>query len=441
MKRFTFIIFIFILSNCSFDNKTGIWNNNNVSVSKDDSIFKDFETLNTDEETFNSTIEPINNFKPVIDKAKIKLKWLDEFYQNSNNPENFNYKNLNKLVFKSKKLSRYDINDKILFDGSYLIAADTKGNIILYSIEQKNIIYTFNFYKKKFKKIKKKLKLIIDKDIIYVADNIGYLYAFDYKKEKLLWAHNYKIPFRSNLKIVKDNLLVADQNNSLYIINKLDGKKIRIIPTEETILKNTFINSLAFNESSFFFLNTYGSLYSLTNADNAINWFLNLNQSTNLNASGLFYSKAISIHNKKIIITTNPYLYILDSETGRTTSKINMSSLVRPVASGQSLFLITQNNLLVSLNINTGKINYSLNINQKIADLLKTKKKSIDIKSLSLVNNELFIFLKNSYIVKFSVNGKIKKITKMPVKMKSTPIFINDSILYLNNKNQLTIVN
>ena len=94
--------------------------------------------------------------KPVIDKAKIKLKWLDEFYQNSNNPENFNYKNLNKLVFKSKKLSRYDINDKILFDGSYLIAADTKGNIILYSIEQKNIIYTFNFYKKKFKKIKKK---------------------------------------------------------------------------------------------------------------------------------------------------------------------------------------------------------------------------------------------------------------------------------------------
>ena len=61
----------------------------------------------------------------------------------------------------------------------------------------------FNFYKKKYKKIKKKLNFIIENGIIYVSDNIGYLYAFNYKTKKFLWAKNYKIPFRSNIKLKK----------------------------------------------------------------------------------------------------------------------------------------------------------------------------------------------------------------------------------------------
>ena len=51
---------------------------------------------------------------------------------------------------------------------------------------------------------------IVEKNIIYVGDNLGYLYALDYKNQKLLWAKDYKVPFRSNLKILKNNLLIAD---------------------------------------------------------------------------------------------------------------------------------------------------------------------------------------------------------------------------------------
>ena len=36
------------------------------------------------------------------------------------------------------------------------------------------------------------------------------------KKIKLLWAKNYKIPFRSNLKIYKNKLIAANQNNNLF---------------------------------------------------------------------------------------------------------------------------------------------------------------------------------------------------------------------------------
>ena len=80
--------------------------------------------------------------------------------------------------------------------------------------------FIFNFYKKKFKGIKKNLNLIVQNKIIYAADDMGYLYALDYSKQKLIWAHNYKVPFRSNLKIIDNKVVVSDQNNSILIVDK-----------------------------------------------------------------------------------------------------------------------------------------------------------------------------------------------------------------------------
>ena len=79
------------------------------------------------------------------------------------------------------------------------------------------------------------------------------MYAIDYKKNKVIWAKNYKIPFRSNLKIFQDKLLASNQNNNLYFLNKYSGDIINQIPTEETIVKNKFINNLSLNNNYIFF--------------------------------------------------------------------------------------------------------------------------------------------------------------------------------------------
>ena len=96
---------------------------------------------------------------------------------------------------------------------------------------------------------------------------------------------------------------------------------------------------------------------------------------------------------------------------------------------------------MACINLNTGEIIYSIDISQNIADFLDTKKRSINIKSLAIANNDLLLFLNNSYLVKFSVGGKIKNIHKLSFKLGSFPIFINESTLYLSNKNKLVITN
>ncbi len=438
MNKILLIIFIFIFTHCSFDNKSGIWKNEE-NLSKKDERFKDFKKFYSKLESYNKIKFPSENLKISIEPSVSNFVWSDKHYNNSNNLDNFNYKNNNELVFLSKKISRFKNNENILFDLDRAIISDKKGNIFAYSLEKKNIDLKYNFYKKQFKKKEKIIKIALENKIIYAADNLGYLYAIDIQTGGLIWAQNFKVPFRSNIKIFNDKIILADTNNNLLIINKIDGTKFKIIPTEEVVLKNEFINSIAHNKKSIFYLNTYGSLYSINNKGQ-LNWFLNLKQSLD-DETNLFYSNVLLLHKKKIYLATDFYLYKIDSDTGAVLFKIPITSKTKPIVSGDSIFLITKDNLLVCINKDKGNILYSININQEIANFLQTKKKEVFIKSLALINNNLHLVLKNSYSVTFKVTGTIKNINKLPSKINSFPIYINDSIIYLNKKNKLAIVN
>ena len=65
MIKFLIIIIIILLPHCSFDNKTGIWKNNNTADFKKEDKFKDFKTLYSKKKTFDKIIKIIiteNNF-------------------------------------------------------------------------------------------------------------------------------------------------------------------------------------------------------------------------------------------------------------------------------------------------------------------------------------------------------------------------------------------
>ena len=441
MKLFYVLVVLIFSQNCSFDNKSGIWKDNNSSSQKNNDTFKDFKALSTSNKSFNKVIPLDKNYQFKLNNPINNFEWTDIYYDKSNNFNNFQYSNNNKNIFKSKKLSKYKISDYVLFEKNNLITSDEKGNIIVFSVNENKIIIKFNFYKKKYKNINKNLKFIIDKNIIYISDNIGYLYSYDYKNNKVLWAKNYKIPFRSNLKLFEDKLIASNQNNNLYFFNKNNGDILKLIPTEEVIVKNQFINNLSLSNESLLFLNTYGSLYSIDINSMAMKWFTNLNQTLDLNPSNLFLGNEIINNDKKAIVSSNNSTYIIDIKTGSIDFKKNIPSEVKSVIHNNYLFLISKNSFLTAININDGNILYSVDINESVANFFDTKKKEIQIKNMMLINNKIYIFLKNSYIIKLSIKGDIQEITKLSVKINSQPIIIDNSILYLNSKNGLSILN
>ena len=441
MKLFYILIFSILLQSCSFDNKSGIWKNENEVLVKKNDPLSNFESLSSVKDQFNKVIPFDGNSKIKTSNTVLSLEWSDIFYNRINNYENFKYNSLNKLLFKSKKLSRFDISKNILYEENNIIFNDTKGNLIIYSIDEKKIISKFNFYKKNYKKFNKKINFIVENNIIYVADNLGYLYSFDYSIKKILWAKNYKIPFRSNLKIYDKQLALADQANTLYFFNKENGEILKKFPSEETTVKNQFINNLALNNNNLFFLNTYGTLYSFNINRSNINWFLNLNQSSDLTPSSSFNSTRIINYNKKLIITSNNFLYVIDEDNGSIIYKINFTSSISPVVNNNHLFIVSKNDLLIVLDIEEGKIKYSYDINQKIADFYETKKRNAFFRNLLLMNDKIFIFLNNSFVLNFDIIGNLDNIKKLPTKINSNPIIIDGSIIYLDKKNRLSIVN
>ena len=375
MRKIILLIMYFFIQGCSFDDKSGIWNNDNIVIKKKDKPFKDFETLVTSEKIFNKIIPIKKNYNFTSSPIKKNSKWHDEFYNSSNNFDNFSYDEVNQLIFKSRKITRHLPNRSFLFTKDNIILSDEKGNIIVYSLINKKIKTKFNFYQKKFKNIKKDLNLVIQNDIIYVSDNLGYLYALDFNSNIILWAKNYKIPFRSNIKIIENKIVTANQNNILFFFDIKNGETLQSIPTEENILNNEFINNISFERPNIFFLNTYGSLYSVDKNTMRIKWFLNLNQFTDFNPSNLFEGSQIIIKDNKLIVSSNKFLYVINSSNGLILFKKNFKLSVKPIALGDHLFLITENNLLICMNLESGNVIYSYDINDKISKFLNLKKK------------------------------------------------------------------
>ncbi len=441
MRFFIFFLIISILYACSFDDKSGIWQNQNKTLMNKKDQFKDFKKISISTERFDKeiildkksnvqTLKPINNFE-----------FNDVFYNNENNLANFKFSGQHKSIFKSKKITRYKINKSILYKNENLISSDENGNIIVFSIKDNRIISKYNFYKKKFKKLKKKLNYIIDENIIFISDNLGFLYAYDFTKNKIIWAKDYKIPFRSNLKLSNNKLIASNQNNNLLFFNKISGDLFNSIPTEETNIKNQFINNLSLNKKNLFFINSYGSLYSINIDKMKINWFINLNQSSNLNPANIFLGSELVFYEDKIFISANDSTYIVDANTGNIIHKFNFFSIVRPIINNDIAFLITENDLLVSINLRSNKILFSRKITNQVAKFLNTKNKNkLDIIYIFLLNNKIYIFLQNSFLLKFDLSGELSDIYKLPSKINSSPIIIDQKILFINKKNNLEIM-
>ena len=442
MKVIYISLISILLVNCSFDNKSGIWKNENYKNNEEKNIFEEFKKISLRNKDYNKKIILKNDFNFVLSSVMSNFQWKDIYYAENNNTDNFEYKNLNQIIFKSKKLTKYNVNNFLLYENDNLILSDQRGNIIIFSTINNSIIAKFNFYKKKYKKIKMKLNMVVENNIIYISDNLGYFYAYNYLSDKILWAKNFKIPFRSNLKYTKYNIYASNQNNDLLILKKQNGALIKTIPTEDNIVKNNFVNNLSISDDDIlFYLNSYGSLYSINSAKFKINWFLNLNQASELNPSNLFFGNQIVNNNQYVIISSNENTYIIDKYTGQIRNKFNFASYVKPILNKNYIFFVSNNNYLISINLNTGKILYSYNIDQKISDFLKIDKQESIIKNFFLLNSEIFIFLENSYLLQFNIKGELKKTKKLPIKIQNNPIIIDGSVLYLSKQNKLIVSN
>ena len=147
-----------------------------------------------------------------------------------------------------------------------------------------------------------------------------------------------KIPFKSNLKIINNIIIAANHKNNVFFFNKNNGEIIKSIPTEETIVTNQFVNNFSIKDNSLFFLNSFGSLYSIDINLKKVNWFINLNQSLELTTNNLFNGTQIISYKNRIVVSTNKLSYLIESSTEIIISSKNFQTNLRPIINGEYIF-------------------------------------------------------------------------------------------------------
>ena len=453
MNRLLLVFILPFVVSCSFDNKTGIWKDasdipvdNQISESISDyQLDQRYEDIFSKNQTFNEEKTVDSQFVITIDKPIKISNWLEQYTISTNNISNFSYSANDILLSKSSKLSKLSpiknkVNKKIIFYKDNLISYDQKGTIFIFSLNLNKKIFEYNFYKKNFKNLNKEINFIIDKNILIAADNIGYLYALNLDDKSIMWAKNYGIPFRSNLKFANDQIFLANQDNVIYSIDPISGDTKWQFATKITSLKSDFENNFALDliNNNLFFLNTSGELYSINYLTQKVNWVLNFKNPLLTGDAGLFLSYPIIIKNNNLVVSTEKSLLNYNTLTASRNWILPAEPIFKPIINSSYTYAVLKNNLLICIENINGKVVWSKNLFKYIENK-KIKKNFGPIIDFKVVNNKINIYSKNGYLLIFNPsNGNLIYSGRISKKgIVSEVFFLEDSMLFIDRKNKL----
>ena len=458
MKRFlTIFVSIIAFTACSFDDKTGLWkdatkitleNGNSRSIENNNSNIR-YENIFIREKTFYEEKETSNLYNFEIDTPVRLSNWHEQYAVSTNNISNFSYSGNKTLLFKSRKLNKFSFNKNnlkknIVFYENNLISHDSKGTIFIYSLNQNKKIFEYNFYKKNFKNFDKEIYFIVNENVLYAADNLGYLYALNLDDSSIIWAKNYGIPFRSNLKFAKNQIFLANQDNVIYSINPNTGIKNWQFATSLTFLKSDFKNNFALDSINdlLFFLNASGELYSINYLTQKINWILNFKKRSLVGDTELFLGQPIVIKNNNLVISTDKSVLSYDTLTAEKKWDLTAEPIIKPIITLSHTYVLLKNNLLVCLDNLTGNVVWSKNI-FKNTEEKKIKKKFESIIDFKIVNGEINIYSKNGYLLSFKQNdGSLNYLNRISKNgINSEIFFLNDDMFFLDSDNRVLLFN
>ena len=436
MKNIFLFFFTILIASCSFDNKTGIWNDQKkITTTENFSELKSLEANKTND--IRRSI--VKKDSLLLSSLKKNKNWSDPFLNNLNNTSNISFTE-NEIYNLSSKIINKKIKKNLLLHDNRFVFNDEKGIIYIYSRDAQKIS-KYNFYKKKIKNFRIEIFYTIYKNKIIVSDNLGYVYCIDLKTTKLVWAKFFQIPFNSNIKVSLDQIFLANSKNDILVLDLNSGKKNWSFATDNNIFKSKFTNNLLINKNNIYLLNTNGSLYSINYENKNLNWISSFkNQDDNVQAT--FDGKITTIDKNKILISTEDLISLHQISSGLKFWELKVNSSFNPIISNDLIFVLTKDNSILVLETSTGDLVWTNDIDQykKKDDRFLSREKKMQLIDFKLVNNSLYLFTANKIKKINAKTGVFVSEFQLPSIIKTNVIFGNGLMYFFDKKNRLVTV-
>ena len=423
IRIFIFFLLSLILTNCSLNEDSKIWNKKN-KIKADKNIKIIFDEKKIVYKELN------NNVNLNLSKIDIKNKILDD--KNNFGVQNYSGK-LKKI--KNYKFSKFKYKNKIDFTPLFLkdgiIFFDNKGSIIRFDNNQK-IIWKKNYYSKFEKKNNPKLSFAMLKKKLVVVDNLSNTFLINLENGNLIWKKRNNYPYNSKIKISNDRFFVIDLKNVLRCYFIKDGSECWNYETEKTLTITNTKNSLLISENVVFFINNLGDLTAIDMSSGALIWQLPTQSSDIKNITYDFKNSKLVSEGKSIFFSNNKNeFYSIDLKNGAINWINNISSSLTPILIKDFIITVSDNGYLFVVDKERGNI-------IKIKDIYKIYKdkqrKKIKPIGFSISQDKIYLTNNDGKLIILELKtGNVLKVEKIAQNILSKPFLYNNYLFIIKN--------
>jgi len=344
------------------------------------------------------------------------IKNKNFFYHNSNN-------------FYEKQIIHFD--NKISF-------VDDESNLFILDLDLK-LINKFQIYKKKkYENYLLKFSLIQKDNIIYIADNLGRILAYDFIKNSLLWHNDFNVPFISNLVIYKNSIFVTNANGKLYSFNISNGLQNWSFETGTNTFKSYKAYEIILNNNILIFSNDLGLIYFLNLEEQKLLFNHTLEQDNRLINNDLLQLTKFLIDNEYLYFSSNfGKIVKLNVLTNSKMWTSNYSSNLNLIKILDKLIIINEEGYLSIYDDISGQILFNKNL---INIILKNGYKSKNIKFNNIFLSSGFIHASTNegHIISLNSNNfNDIKINKISDKIISNTLVLKKGIFFIGDNNYI----
>jgi outer membrane protein assembly factor BamB len=379
MKNIFFLIFLLTLISCKKNNQNLV--DLDYFVNQGEKI-----TLDVDQ-NFNS--KEISFIKKLQEQEYFAYKTWNQKNQNSNNF-------IQAISFKlNKRKDRVTKNlQEFIFYNNRIITIDEKSEVAIYDLNFKKIKSKKIYKRKIYKNYKLKHSIFAHNNKLYVSNNLGSVLCIDIKTLQILWEKKFGVPFKSQIKIYKENLYLINSNSKIFSINVKNGNLNWSFETSSKYLKDDKSYQLAVFNNKLFFTNDNSEIYCIDLNSQRIIWSLSFGNKNFSNAPLIFKASPITIDNngELFVSTNNGFTYNLSLDTGQIKWATPIYSLNRFSLTKKYLINTNQDKIFV-----INKKNGNILLNKKI-----NNKKKFFFKDLVIARKNIYLFDANGYLISIS---------------------------------------
>ena len=409
-----------------------------------------------DLEVFKNQGEKINVFeaniifdKEISSKSPLLLNspqsnkdWVYEHFSSNNLYEHLVYEGKFQDIFKKSigdYINKNNDNGSLLVSNESVFFSDEKGKIYKFDIKNQRVIWELKIYESSLNNYPKNIALYLNSNILYAADNLGFLYSIDTETGKPIWQQNYGVPFSSNLNFYKSILYVVNQNSRLYAFNPIDGEKIWSFESLSGLIKPSRSSSISILNNNLLFTNDVGDVTVIDLNQQVIVWTKNILSQNTISNNLIFKTSNLLIDKKDVFISSNNGdLLNFNFDTGEIKWSQKLSSIQNHISTDKYLFVLTENGFIIAFNKTNGTILWSLNLTK----FLRDSKTVPSYYGLLLASNNLYATSSNGDIYKISANdGTYISHKKINSDLSRAPIIVDNRIFILNRSSELIILN